>query len=205
MNIDTRVVGYTFPGWFACASCVSDEPYTRDNDGTYHDGSHEHGTACEDGTGHCERETGSPVGYGHDDGYGLTCDDCYAEIFEVWPDVAHSEFGDHDDVTEPVDGCDPCADYFERHVEHANDAYNVGPVRFEHHCWTRAEQVAALSAEHGDGSHAVTTGTPNRDCPHCPPNWFAAPVRACDTLATDDDAHDYDAGCTHCINPDPHA
>lgn len=181
MMVDTTIYAYAFSedGFVSCASCVSDGledgPYTRDRGATFHDGSHDHGPSCEDGTGHCERTRGHEVFSHEDDGYGLTCDDCYEPIFEVWPEVDHTEYGNHaeflPDEAREAD-CANCQDWLATHSEHANDAHNLGADQFEDDCDTCADTVYECEQEHDAGEHSITTGQPRIDCPFCPKSWW---------------------------------
>lgn len=117
----------------------------------------------------------NPVFVSDDDGWGLTCDHCGSEIFEVSPEIDHVEFGNHADFTpEQAEsaGCDECTAYLEDHDSHADDAYNLGAQHFEDHCWTCMDLVTAMEREHDEGLHSITTGKPNPVCPFCPEAWF---------------------------------
>lgn len=172
--VDTYRYGYAFDGWVACAECVSpdpDGPYTHEDGGrVYHDGSHDHGPECD--TGYCQRAEGYPLWSHEDDGYGVTCDDCGDVIFEVWPEVAHREYGDHEtleDWKQWYDECDECRTYLEDHASHP---LGYRPDAFSDHCYDCADREHRLRDAHANGDHSITTGQPDSNCPACPEAWF---------------------------------
>ena len=163
MMVDTRIRGYVFEGWAACGSCVNadDGPYTREDACVYHDGSHEHGASCLDGTGYCERTRGQAVFSHDDDGYGLTCDDCGDIIFETDPDVDHEQ-GAHDDVDEPVEDCEGCREYFTDHSLHVDETWQG--VYHDDWCDDCADIVNAYDERHA--TRHVPYGSVQA-CHHC--------------------------------------
>ena len=203
MNVDTRVYGYQFEDHTACASCAFGDHYTHDSGAVYDDGSHEHGAGCEPTTDregvnvppvdYCERQRGVAVFSSDDDGYGLTCDDCYESIFETHPEVAHAEYGDHDDYSnedrEQAD-CEYCADYLEDHATHAGEPYE----QFEGTCDTCGVTASTHDWNHTKGDHVQQ---PDRECRWCRP-WFT--VAAGQTCASDHPTWSHDIGYGPCTD-----
>lgn len=174
MMVDTRIYGYFFDGWAACTSCASDEPYTTENGAVFHDGSHDH-DVLECATGYCERSQGQGIFSHEDDGYGLTCDDCGDIIFETWPEIDHSEYGSHDDLS-PEDmrdaECGLCTEYLRDHISHANDAHNLGAEQFEDDCDECATVVVTNDLEHDNNWHS---DEPEPSCQWCRPRLAKSP------------------------------
>ena len=138
MMVDTRVYGYAWEGFIECVPCTRE--HADERSGALFDA-----------------ETGARATaiFSHeDDGYGWQCDTCGDDIFETWPEIAHTEYGDHDDETIYADECEHCREYVSTHKEHANDAWNMGAERFEDWCYDCGTLVTDARDGHAQGEHA---------------------------------------------------
>jgi hypothetical protein len=172
MMVDTTIYGYLFEDHIACPGCIDasiagegESPYSIKSGAVFYESPY--GDEPQQGQGIFSHE---------DDGYGISCDDCYDPIFEVWPDVAHSEYGSHDEFSNAERAeadCGYCSDYLQGHEQHANDAFNAGEWTFEDWCETCAEVHRVIGhTEHQLGKHA---GTPVSNCQFCQPALAKSP------------------------------
>jgi hypothetical protein len=114
---------------------------------------------------------------------GLSCGDCGEYIFE--PDLAymHEEYGH----PEHVDGCELC-----RAVEAQDETWAL-----EHEAREHLDEPVLGPRTIRDGWLETDT---RAGCPDCEREYSPAPGQLELSPAAE---HDYDAGCTDCVNPDP--